>query len=260
MAPTLPSDESVEPISEPTTGEPTARPEWLEDQNVRQHLNDAEPLSWWARYVPWMLALLLLLTLLVGLLLHLYYRTPDGEVSILQERGEIDRLWRVIDEKSQQCTAGNPTAGADQAPNTPSISPRDVETTLHEHGVTIGEQLNVSLVWSAPVDLDLSVVDPSGASISFSSRASPTGGTLDIDANASCRAFMTPPVENISWNSLPMPGNYTIRVNLYSACGYAPATVPFKLILTRKDTSEQIEGTVSALQKDFTHEFTVGSQ
>ncbi len=230
---------------------------------------DSISASWWSRNLAWLLALLLLITLLIGLLTHLYIKGSNNEVALLRERAQIDLLWSAIAEKSRRCVLTTPPASNEanvEAPTlnpqeAPTISPQEVETTLQDRGVTIGEQVNVSLVWNSPVDLDLIIIDPSGVSTNFSSRRSPTGGTLDIDANANCRALMDPAVENISWNSLPMPGNYTIRVNFYSACGHAPTSIQFKIIITRQNTPDEvIEGTVTASQKDFTHEFAVRNQ
>lgn len=235
----------------------------------------AQPFDW-RRLLPWLLALLLLLLLLLGLYLHSFYRfhylVPSYSVEIDRERGEIDRLWGAIEERSRQCPApvppvdfsavpDEPTSEPDVTQATPPISSDEVEEALGTHDIQIGEEVNVSLAWQSSADLDLWVIDPSGTVISFEKRISPSGGRLDIDANASCRTYMQPmPIENISWNSLPMAGDYTIWVTLYNTCGDTNAQVPFTVIITRKNAPEQkINGVVSTAAPRFISHFSVTS-
>lgn len=84
-------------------------------------------------------------------------------------------------------------------------------------GVGTGE-LQVSVSWDVPSDLDLQVIDPSGERIYWNNRVSASGGELDLDANANC----TGPdlrTENVTWEgSTPPTGTYQVIVNYYSAC------------------------------------------
>jgi hypothetical protein len=83
--------------------------------------------------------------------------------------------------------------------------------------------LQITLGWSTPADLDLYVVDPGGFEISYSATQSPTGGFLDRDARGACTDGETG--ENVFWSGNPPAGHYGVRVNYYSDCGTGgPAT------------------------------------
>ena len=79
--------------------------------------------------------------------------------------------------------------------------------------------VQVTLRWENPVDLDLHVFDPSGEEIWYGSRSSASGGTLDVDANANCGNDA--PVENVFWPTGGAPfGTYQVFVEYYQSCGY----------------------------------------
>ena len=92
--------------------------------------------------------------------------------------------------------------GAD--PGTPDLGTGDVRVTLR---------------WGDTADLDLSVTDPSGETVSYGNPSVSSGGTLDVDANAPCDAATATPVENIIWPDTAPDGRYVIMVNLYNQCG-----------------------------------------
>ncbi len=78
--------------------------------------------------------------------------------------------------------------------------------------------VQVSLAWDKPSDIDLYVVEPSGEEIYYGHKSSATGGTLDLDSNAAC-SIDHKNNENITWEDGAAPrGTYTVRVNNYSAC------------------------------------------
>ena len=69
---------------------------------------------------------------------------------------------------------------------------------------------------------------------------------------------MPSPIENISWNSLPMAGVYTIEVSQYGHCGNPNPQVPFTVIIKQKNAPEKrIEGTVDAANPRYDYQFTV---
>lgn len=77
--------------------------------------------------------------------------------------------------------------------------------------------VQMTLRWDTPVDLDLHVVDPSGEEIWYLSPESASGGRLDVDANATCSG--DPPVENVYWPAGGAPnGSYGVSVVYYGSC------------------------------------------
>lgn len=80
-------------------------------------------------------------------------------------------------------------------------------------------EVQVTLRWSSTADLDLAVTDPTGATIDYSARTSPSGGSLDVDSNGGCSSPTTSPVENVFWPTGAAPtGVYTATVTYYGAC------------------------------------------
>jgi hypothetical protein len=85
--------------------------------------------------------------------------------------------------------------------------------------------VRVTLSWGDTNDLDLHVIDPSGAEIFYASPTSSSGGMLDVDANPGCNSPTTTPVENIFWPAGAAPiGAYTVLVNFFEACPGGAAT------------------------------------
>lgn len=86
--------------------------------------------------------------------------------------------------------------------------------------VSVGTgDIQVSVSWDVASDVDLHVVDPSGEEIYYANRNSASGGELDLDSNAGCGGRDVRN-ENITWADGTAPrGEYTVRVNYWSACG-----------------------------------------
>jgi hypothetical protein len=81
--------------------------------------------------------------------------------------------------------------------------------------------VQVSATWDTATDVDLHVVEPSGAEIYYGSPSSATGGLLDLDSNAAC-GIDNVNNENIRWPSGRAPsGTYTVRLDYWSSCGIA---------------------------------------
>jgi hypothetical protein len=80
-------------------------------------------------------------------------------------------------------------------------------------------QLQVSLSWDQPNDLDLHLVEPNGEEIYYSNDYSVNGGVLDLDSNPDCYIDGVQN-ENITYSdeSTVETGTYTVRIDLYSAC------------------------------------------
>ncbi len=109
--------------------------------------------------------------------------------------------------------------------------------------------VQVTLRWDTADDLDLYVRDPFGDEVFYGNPAVPSGGLLDVDANAGCTAQMSEPVENIFWpTGEGKPGDYVVTVDLFSYCG---DEVPINFTLTTliKGDVQTQTGTVSADQR-----------
>lgn len=104
-------------------------------------------------------------------------------------------------------------------------------------------QLQVSLNWSAPADLDLHLETPEGEDIYYGASTSESGGDLDLDSNAACDLDRVDN-ENIAWpeGSTPASGAYVIRVDYWSACGVTEP-VPFVVTLNVRGRVQTFEGT-----------------
>lgn len=100
----------------------------------------------------------------------------------------------------------------------PPFGPGTSGTTTVD-GVTVGDgDVRVTLQWDSAADVDLHVFDPAGTEIYYGARLAPSGGELDVDANAGCSGDR--PVENVFWATGEAPsGPYRVEVNFFGACG-----------------------------------------
>lgn len=94
-----------------------------------------------------------------------------------------------------------------------------IKERVKQAGGEVNGVLRVSLSWNNTDDLDLHVVEPGGRyKIYFPNKrmTSPSGGTLDVDANGG-DGIRENPVENIYWANYPkIGGEYKVIVNQYS--------------------------------------------
>jgi hypothetical protein len=88
--------------------------------------------------------------------------------------------------------------------------------------LTTGD-VQVTLDWSAPVDLDLWVTDPNGDTVAYDNSVVASGGYLDRDAYALCDFSDSPP-ENIVWDASAPSGEYTVTVDVYDMCSASSVT------------------------------------
>ena len=90
--------------------------------------------------------------------------------------------------------------------------------------------VQVTLRWYSPADLDLAVTDPRGESINFSEPRSRSGGQLDVDSNGNCATKTSNPVENVFWPTGKSPdGTYTVTVSYYAECPGGTGPQSFEL-------------------------------
>lgn len=114
---------------------------------------------------------------------------------------------------------------------------------LEEAGAQFGDP-QFSLSWNNRNDLDLHVIDPAGNHIFFRQRTSPTGGELDVDANADGVRATNRPVENIYWPPGNAPqGPYKVYVHHYANHGDRDPT-PYTLRITMNGRTREYEGSL----------------
>jgi hypothetical protein len=152
----------------------------------------------------------------------------------------VDDFGQVID-LSEICP--QPTQVVSTS-NTPELGTGDIQVTLR---------------WATTDDLDLAVTDPSGNVVAYYNPAVPSGGQLDVDANAGCFSDASQtPIENIFWPPTEAPqGNYTIEVNLFTRCASTTAPIQFEITLLVQGNTETISGTVDDQNQIFTREFSL---
>jgi hypothetical protein len=154
-----------------------------------------------------------------------------GDSARARELTNVARqLERQIIEKETSCVADRGAA--------PS---QDIASRLEREKAQTGD-LQVSLAWDGPSDLDLMVICPGGEQIFFQ-RRSGCGGTLDIDMNA--QRHSQTPIENIFWpENAAQPGRYKVRVSLYGRQGESRASIPFQIRIKNGADVRTIPGSV----------------
>ena len=90
---------------------------------------------------------------------------------------------------------------------------------------TVGTgEVQVSISWDSPTDVDLHVVTPNDEEIFYGNRTSTEGGELDLDSNAAC-SLDEKRNENTTWANGTAPrGTYTVRVDYWDACAFTGTT------------------------------------
>jgi hypothetical protein len=103
--------------------------------------------------------------------------------------------------------------------------------------------VQVSVAWDAPTDVDLHVTDPANEEIYFANTTSASGGTLDLDSNAAC-SIDNINNENITWpvNGAPS-GTYTVELVYYASCSQ-PQSNYTVTIFVRGQATQTFSGTL----------------
>jgi hypothetical protein len=103
--------------------------------------------------------------------------------------------------------------------------------------------VQVSVAWDAPTDVDLHVVDPAQEEIYFANLTSASGGTLDLDSNAAC-SIDNINNENVTWPVGGAPsGSYSVSLVYWSACTQ-PQTNYTVTIFVRGQAAQTFSGTL----------------
>jgi hypothetical protein len=140
-----------------------------------------------------------------------------------------------VAENRGACAAQKDSLLTDQ-PNTPP-SVKEAEERVQQANLSSDSKFDITLVWNGREDLDLHVFCADGH-IFYGSRTG-CGGTLDIDRNSKRSDAIENPVEHISWQDDPPPGDYRVEVILFDRFEMAPRNIPFNVII--RDSSGQRE-------------------
>ncbi len=113
-------------------------------------------------------------------------------------------------------------------------------TTLPVTLTAVGSgDVEISLSWGAPTDLDLHVVEPSGEEIYWGNKTSATGGMLDLDSNAAC-TIDNIDAEHVTWPGVTPPtGTYQVIVDPWSLCSVSPP-INYTVIVNVKGRTPQV--------------------
>ncbi|MEO0541324.1 MAG: hypothetical protein AAFZ80_10735 [Cyanobacteria bacterium P01_A01_bin.105] len=118
--------------------------------------------------------------------------------------------------------------------------------------------VQVTLRWQTEDDLDLIVTDPGGDTVSYFNPAVPSGGQLDVDANAYCENPGFSPVENIFWPTESAPtGDYSALVVLSIPCAEQSGPVNYTLTILNQGESQTYEGSVGPGGLDTPYDFVL---
>ena len=93
-----------------------------------------------------------------------------------------------------------------------------------------GGGVQVSLTWSAPVDLDLYVTDPSLETVYFANPRSQTGGLLEQDVTCQTVFSSVPRLERARWDH-PPAGHYRVGVDFIDACKSEIEEAEFRIVI-----------------------------
>ncbi len=90
-------------------------------------------------------------------------------------------------------------------------------------------EVQVSVIWDTPTDVDLWVTEPDGTRIYWANEVSDAGGMLDLDSNPAC--FLdNVNNENITYEGVTPPsGEYLVQVDYFSNCD---VTAPTNFVVT----------------------------
>jgi hypothetical protein len=172
--------------------------------------------------------------------------------------------WQLAADFARDLAPGNHTLAfaaiaADGASGTESNLSLCVDTPVPDNlNVCIPKRLPpaavLSLSWDSPVDLDLIVQSPSGATIGgktgtsvatgTSGTANASNGVLDRDSNRDC-IIDDIDREDVVWQSSPATGTYEVWVDLFAACGKSGVSFTVSLWLAEP----QADGTQKLVQQ-----------
>lgn len=144
----------------------------------------------------------------------------------------------TVSQDAPQATLGLVYAAA------PASGPFGNLLTQNVNMIRVGAgDVQVSVAWDAPTDVDLHVTDPAAEEIYFANTTSASGGTLDLDSNAACTIDGINN-ENVTWPIGGAPsGTYSVDLVYYSACSQ-PQSNYTVTIFVRGQPAQTFSGTL----------------
>jgi uncharacterized protein YfaP (DUF2135 family) len=107
-----------------------------------------------------------------------------------------------------------------------------------------GNQLLVTLIWAAPVDLDLYVTDPTWETVYFANTPGRTGGRLTRDTRCSDVAAGAGAFVEVASTASPRAGRYRVGVDYIEACSGAAAPVSYRITVEHGERRREATGTL----------------
>ncbi|MBK5923303.1 hypothetical protein CCR90_05820 [Rhodovulum sulfidophilum] len=163
----------------------------------------------------------------------------DAGTLILQDR--IDRIERRIAIADRACQPAPPPPPPPAAP----VEESRYDRALDDAGARRGD-LNFSLFWSGPSDIDLAVTCPTGARIWYRAK-NVCNGRLDVDSNVD--RIRPDPVENIYFEG-PASGTYRATVTLFKDRTRGPDS--FRLLIRDAGSEVLQEGSLTRQGESWT--------
>ncbi len=104
--------------------------------------------------------------------------------------------------------------------------------------------LRVVLTWSAPIDLDLYLTDPTSETVYFGNTPSSHGARLVHDTRCRDVAAAAEGFLEVVHVPSPMPGRYRIGVDFIDACKAKPEPAGFRVVVELAGARRQATGTI----------------
>jgi hypothetical protein len=104
--------------------------------------------------------------------------------------------------------------------------------------------LRITLVWEAPVDLDLYVTNPLGETVYYGNPAGAFAGDARCDTPRDAGR-----VESAGWRK-PRSGRYRVGVDFPERCEGAPDMASYRLVIDRDGRREEHTGVARHLVRD----------
>jgi hypothetical protein len=131
----------------------------------------------------------------------------------------------------------------------------DMRLRLEQTSASQNHQSQIALAWDGFFDLDLHCTEPGGEEVYYGHRKSRSGAQLDVDMNAGASNSSTP-VEHIYFvDGAMLPGEFKVKVVLYSWRGQPPNPVQFRVEIMKNGALESYRGVLRSEQESKTYTF-----